>query len=109
MKSRFFVFAIVLAAFVFLYKRLIDTEEKFVFSEAELAKLQRENAAREQAYAEANQRYQEFEREHPLPDDPDKKMRVAMLDAILSANVRAELGENHIDFESFDEEKEDDS
>ena len=104
MKSRFFVFAIVIVAMVYLLKRLWDTKEKLAATEAKLGKLQGEQAAIEQLFQEAHAHYDTFEKENPLPDDPDKKLRVAMLDAVLSADARAELGENHIDFEDEEDE-----
>jgi uncharacterized membrane protein (DUF106 family) len=99
MKTRFLLFGLVFAAIVFLFKRLLDTQEKLVIAEAELTKLQREQSVYEQAFSEANQRHQDYAAEHPQPDDPDKKMRVAMLDAIFSADAREELGENYLDAE----------
>ena len=113
MKSRLFVFAIVLAAMAFLYKRLLTTQEKLALTEAERDKLQREQDAMKESFMEANAHYAKFNAENPLPDDPDKKLRVAMWDAIHSANAREILGENHLDFEaieeSFNEEQEDES
>ena len=106
MKSRFLLFAIVFAAFLFLYKRLIDTQEKLVLTESELAKLQHKQDAMKESFIEAHVHYEKFKEEHPLPDDPDKKLRIAMLDAIHSANARRDLGENHVDYH---EDEEDDS
>jgi hypothetical protein len=99
MKTRFLLFGLVFAAIVFLFKRLLDTQEKLVIAEAELTKLQREQAAIEETFTEANARYEDYNAANPLPDDPDRKMRIAMLDAILGADAREELGENYLDEE----------
>ena len=77
MKVRFLFLAMIVIAMIVLFKRLFDTQEKLLLTEAELAQLQRESTAREAAYAEVNAHYQQFDEEHPLPDDPDKKIRVA--------------------------------
>ena len=102
MKSRVFVFGVVFAAILFLYQRLVDSQAQLAQAQAELGNLKREQAAREQVYAEAYQANEAFDEDYPLPDNPDKKMRVAMLDAIISAEVRDELGEHYAE----DEEEE---
>ena len=107
MKSRFLLFGIVLAAIVFLYKRLIDTEEKLVLAEAERNRLQREQDAIKESFMEANQHYEAYDAENPLPDDPDRKIRLAMLDAIRGADAREELGENHVDYTPYEDEEDD--
>lgn len=107
MKARFFlfgaIFGIVITAFVLL-KRLLDMEEQLTITGAELATLQREKAARAESYAEARESTSQFNEDNPFPDDPDKKMRFAMRDAIYRARAKDELGENHIDYQEEDEE-----
>ena len=99
MKSKFLLFGVIIAAILFLYKRLLDTQEKLVITEAERDKFQREQDAMKESFMEANAHYEKFNQEHPLPDDPDKKLRIAMMDAIHSANARKDLGENHVDYD----------
>ena len=99
MKSQFLLFAVVIAAVVFLYKRLIDTERRLSLAESERDSLQRERAAFEQSFTEDFESFKAFEKEHPLSNDPDKKMRKAMLDAIYTANAREALGDNFLDDE----------
>ena len=105
MKSKFLLFTVVLAVFAFLYKRLLDTQEKLVIAEAERDKLQREQDAIKESFMEANAHYEKFNAENPLPDDPDKKLRIAMMDAIRGANAREELGENHVDYTPYEDEE----
>ena len=105
MKSRFLLFGIVIAAIVFLYKRLLDTQEKLVLAEAERDRLQREQDAMKESFMEANAHYKKFNAENPLPDDPDKKLRIATMDAIRGANAREALGENHVDYTPYEDEE----
>ena len=88
MKSKLFVFGIVFAAFVFLYKRLIDTEKRLILTESERDKLQREQDAMKESFMGATAQYKKFKEDNPLPDDV--KLEIAMKDAIHSANARDE-------------------
>jgi len=103
MKTRFLLFGLLFAALVFLYKRLLDAEEKLVITEAELGKLKREQSAIEESFREANAAYADYAAEHPLPDDPDRKLQIAMMDAILGADAREDLGDNYLEDDEEDE------
>ena len=107
MKSRFLLFGVVFAVFAFLVKQLLDTQEKLVIAEAERDTLRREQAAIEESFTEANARYEAYNADNPLPDDPDRKMRLAMQNAIYGANAREELGENHVDYTPYEDEEDD--
>lgn len=105
MKIRYLVFGALIAALASLYKRLVDMEETLIITEAELHKLQRERDAMEESYKESLEDYERYNKEHPLPDDMDTKLHMAMMDAIYNAHARETLGDNYLE----DDEDEDDS
>ena len=95
MKSRFLVFGLVIAAIVFLYKRLLDTQEQLVIAEAERNKLQREQDAIKESFTEANARYEEYNAENPIPIE--HQMEIAMKNAIFNADAHEELEDEEDD------------
>ena len=105
MKIRAVVFGLLSAVVIYLLKRQLDMEERLVITEAELRRLQRQEAALRESYEESSQRHREFEDENPQPNDPDRKWRKAMMDAILSSEAREELGDNYIDSEDDEDDE----